>query len=600
MTEADIIFCWRTHQDVRGFVYLGDTRNGFGMLIDTGRYAGDDGWTPLKQRRASLDSSSSTSKSGSKKKKSTALEVNWTDYLHQHRANARETLLLAGMLGVHPDALRRLELGYVPETEQEPEHWLFPERDGAGDVIGLLRRYANKKKKRMTGSRSGLLFDPTEPMTDILLIVEGASDVAAAFTMGLCAVGRPNNIGGSEMLAPLIREKVTDGVPVVVLGENDRKTNGLWPGRDGTLHIAEHLSRLLRQRIAWAMPLEGIKDLREWLWEAKPDVLNGEQCRTIGQKILDIVRANLQWMEPPGSRGMCLNDEEEQSNSDIDSRSNSANRIHIHTTIVRTTPASQEQSNSDKPSCPSSFPSFSDFSQWELLGPATQEVLSRGKILRPCPKHYVPLLQGRNNARIGLALRVDCRMYSCPVCGLRRRCRWLLHFLAIFELQTALYAAHVSVERLDAITKHIRRHEADYLAISQADGQVLFIASCEFPEGRQVSALEAAELVATALQSIDTKKRRAVNTSRAWSLCENHPQADYIRRGAAPTGRFRLVVQRLHHSQLAPSVSPTDHGARADWPFPGDWPDERIDWFYEGLSSPPRVEEEEDGQDQDT
>jgi hypothetical protein len=300
-------------------VYLGDTRNGFGMLIDTGRYADGNGWTPLKQRRESLERDKENNAS-KKKKKTSEPSVNWSDFLQQHRANALETLWLAGMLGVHPDSLRCLELGYVPETEDEPEHWLFPERDDKGIVIGLMRRYLNGKKKRMAGARSGLSFDPSQTTSDVLLIVEGHSDVAAAFTMGLYAVGRPNNLGGAELLSPLIvKKQETRDVLVVVLGENDKKENGLWPGREGALRVAEQLSRLLRQRIAWTMPPDNVKDLRKWLSVASPNVLNKKECHAIGKHILQSVRERLEWVEPPGNLEISRNDEREQTSTDISS-----------------------------------------------------------------------------------------------------------------------------------------------------------------------------------------------------------------------------------------------------------------------------------------
>jgi hypothetical protein len=111
--------------------------------------------------------------------------------------------------------------------------------------------------------------------------------------------------------------------------------------------------------------------------------------------------------------------------------------------------------------------------------------------------------------------------------------------------------------------------------------------------------LEAAELVATALQNLDDTKRQPIRTSRSWALHEYAHEAEYIRRGAAPTGRFGLVVKRLKRSQLGPAVQPTDQGARADWLFPGTWPDEQIDWYFEGLASPPSSGEE-DGEKEDT
>src|SRR5262249_50858139 len=153
-----------------------------------------------------------------KKKAKPKPTIDWAAYLHQHRSNAREVLLLARILGVHPDALRRLQMGYVPEADDEPNHWLFPERDAEARVIGLLRRFANGKKRRMAGASSGLIFEETnmknrKTITDMLLIVEGPTDVAAAFTMGLNAVGRPNNMGGAELLAALLnRLQLAEGV----------------------------------------------------------------------------------------------------------------------------------------------------------------------------------------------------------------------------------------------------------------------------------------------------------------------------------------------------------------------------------------------------
>jgi hypothetical protein len=166
--------------------------------------------------------------------------------------------------------------------------------------------------------------------------------------------------------------------------------------------------------------------------------------------------------------------------------------------------------------------------------------------------------------------------------------------MCIFELQVPLYAARVSAEQLDALSKYVRRYEGDYLAVTQADGQFLLIASRAFPGSRLVTALEAAELLATALQNLDAAKKKPISTSRAWALHDRHAQADYVRRGAAPKGRFNLVVNRLRRAQLGPSIQPTDQGARADWLFPGSWPEEQMEWFYDGLASPPGAGEEKE------
>jgi hypothetical protein len=600
MTEDDTIFCWRTHHDVPGFTHLKDVKGGWGMFVDNGRYA-DNGasWTPgTKGHRGSNGTAGGHAPGQSRPKPAPAPAIDWADYLDRHRMNDRECLLLARILGVHPGTLRRLGMGWVPESEDEPEHWLCPERDGGGNIIGLLRRYSSGVKRRMAGASSGLTFEEEDMNrerggnTSALLIVEGASDVAAAYTMGLRAVGRPNNMGGSEMLAGLIRQKVAEGVPVIVLGENDCRTQkdgtDLWPGRDGAVHVAGQLARLTGRRIAWAMPPKGIKDLRDWFWWVLPDrngetnVLDGRRCRRIGRSILAVVQEDAQWFEPP--RNVNLGNCEFQlceighSNIHREGEERGAGRGEDATDNLAQLKFTIHQS---------------PFAQWDSLPESVQDISAAGRTGRPCPRHFIPLLQGRSNPRVGLALRADCRRYDCPACGPRRLFRWLSHFLLIFELQTSLYAAHIASEQFRALREYIRRNAGDYLAITQADGRILLIANGGFPSSRLVTPLEAADRTAKALQSLDARKK-PIRTSRVWALPDYGEQSDYVRRGAAPKGRFPLVLERLRRSKLETSVDRAEHGARADWLFPAEWIQEQIEWLYEGLSLPPRAEEEEE------
>jgi hypothetical protein len=603
MAEDDTIFCWRVRHDVPGWTHLKDTRNGFGWFVDNGRYA-DDGtsWTPSTRgcRGGNGTASGHTPDQGRLKPKPTRA-IDWNECLRQHGMNDRECSLLARILGVHPGTLRRLGIGWVPESEDEPAHWLCPERDGEGRVIGLLRRYGSGAKRRMAGASSGLTFEEADmdgnmngkaiADTDTLLIVEGASDVAAAYTRGLRAVGRPNNMGGSEALATLIRQKLPEGVPVIVLGENDRRTQKdgteLWPGRDGAVHVAGQLARLTGRRIAWSMPPKGIKDLRDWFWWMLPDrngetnVLDGRRCRRIGRSILAVIREGAQWIEAP--RNVNLGNCEFQLCE--------IGHSNIHREGEEEGAGGGEGTTDDLAQLKFTIPQ-SPFAQWDSLPESVQDISAAGRTGRPCPRHFIPLLQGRGNPRVGLALRADCRRYDCPACGPRRLFRWLSHFLSIFELQASMYAAHIASEQFRALREYIRRNAGDYLAITQADGRILLIANGGFPSSRLVSPLEAADWTAKALQSLDARKK-PIRTSRAWALPDYGEQSDYVRRGAAPKGRFPLVLERLRRSKLETFVDRAEHGARADWLFPAEWIPEQIEWLYEGLSLPPRAEEEE-------
>jgi hypothetical protein len=94
-------------------------------------------------------------------------------------------------------------------------------------------------------------------LTDAVLLPEGGSDVAACLTLGLCAVGRPNNVGGVEQLGELLCVSGTRG-QVIVLGENDRKgKDGSWPGLDGAQQTAQGLADRWRVSVAYALPGDG-------------------------------------------------------------------------------------------------------------------------------------------------------------------------------------------------------------------------------------------------------------------------------------------------------------------------------------------------------
>jgi P4 family phage/plasmid primase-like protien len=91
-----------------------------------------------------------------------------------------------------------------------------------------------------------------------VLIVEGMSDTAAAMDMGFDAVGRPSNLACMDMLGDLVR-----GRSLVIIGENDKKSDGREPGREGALAAFQTLKRVCGD-VTWIMPPEHIKDLRAW------------------------------------------------------------------------------------------------------------------------------------------------------------------------------------------------------------------------------------------------------------------------------------------------------------------------------------------------
>lgn len=165
---------------------------------------------------------------------------------------------LARQLGVSPESLVALDLGW----SNADGAWTFPERDRTGNVVGILRRYRDGSKRFLPGGQRGLYVPATLCLkAPWIYVPEGASDVAALISNGLHAVGRPSCTGGVPLLCDLFRGV---SATIVIVGENDHKDDGHWPGRDGARQVA---SKLVRRGInaVWTLPPDGIKDLRDYL-----------------------------------------------------------------------------------------------------------------------------------------------------------------------------------------------------------------------------------------------------------------------------------------------------------------------------------------------
>ena len=190
-------------------------------------------------------------------------------YLHEEAASVRQEL--SEHLNVTVESLELLRVGVGWDSHDGSRFASFPARDATGKVVGITRRYRDGSKKTMRGTSSGLFYSlDWEKMPGVILIVEGASDVAAALSLGICAIGRPSCIGGVAELKQMLAGK---NRKAVILGENDEKPHkrGIrdycpsdckgclhcFPGKAGAEHVSKELS------LPYVMPLFGKKDLRE-------------------------------------------------------------------------------------------------------------------------------------------------------------------------------------------------------------------------------------------------------------------------------------------------------------------------------------------------
>ena len=191
----------------------------------------------------------------------------WAPMVKRFQASLSKEKLqeLADELGVTTASLECLHVGMTNLG------YTFPEFNGAGEVVGVSLRMFEGGKCMLLGSHRGI-YIPQGWYTrnDPVLLVEGASDVAAATMLGFAALGRPDCSSGAKLLAEAILTGADGYDPdvqteraVVVMGENDMKPDGRWPGKTGAMRVAKELAWHLGRPVQWALP-DKVKDLREW------------------------------------------------------------------------------------------------------------------------------------------------------------------------------------------------------------------------------------------------------------------------------------------------------------------------------------------------
>jgi len=163
-------------------------------------------------------------------------------------------------LGVNMDALERLQPGWDGFNKAVG----YPMRDAGGKVVGIRLRNSNGDKWAVSGSKDGLFFDPSLTLGGDreLVVCEGPTDTAAAYTLGLPAAGRSSCGTGVELLKALCCSLKARLVTIVADADSPKhKPDGsLWrPGIEGAMALGGKLGRIHR------VILPPKKDLREWV-----------------------------------------------------------------------------------------------------------------------------------------------------------------------------------------------------------------------------------------------------------------------------------------------------------------------------------------------
>lgn len=218
------------------------------------------------------------------KKQEPKPEIDWTaEAKRMFRASGAGKMRaeLAVALGLSLTAIECLRVGVGWDEYRKVLFSSWPERDGSGRVVGIVRRYSDGAKKTMQHSAHGIYYAPDcVTMPGPVFIVEGGSDTAAGLTIGVNVIGRPSNLGGVEYVAS--RLKAWDR-SIVVIAEDDEKPDKkganpqmpsctksckgclhCWPGWAGAATFAQRLAKRLRRKV-FVRLLPDAKDTRDWL-----------------------------------------------------------------------------------------------------------------------------------------------------------------------------------------------------------------------------------------------------------------------------------------------------------------------------------------------
>jgi hypothetical protein len=261
-----LILCGRSRGDVPGFISLGEAER-------------DPQWWIYRHASAAGKPEAPAHVTDEARR-----AIDWGRVASALQANLTPSLAsgLGESLGLPSSVFEGLDVGY----DSERECWTCPERDGTGTVVGINRRYRGGNKRMVKGGSRGLYYARDWASSDgPILCPEGFSDTAALLAMDLAAVGRPSNTGGLEPLANLL-STVPDTRAIIVIGENDQKLDGRWPGRDGAIATAESLARLLRRPIHYTFPPAEDKDVRAWFQWQDPDLDDAAGQQKLGKTLL--------------------------------------------------------------------------------------------------------------------------------------------------------------------------------------------------------------------------------------------------------------------------------------------------------------------------
>jgi hypothetical protein len=169
---------------------------------------------------------------------------------------------LAAQLGLPAPVVYALNIAWLEDTAGG--RWLFPETDGAGRRVGMTYRSRDGRAGIVPGGRRGLSVPEDWDLGAIpVLLPVGVTDTLAATALELPAVGRPGDADGLDDLAERLRD-IRPERPLVLFARGEGRGGSATVAQEAARRAAAELGGLLGRPVAWAMPPDGVHDIRAW------------------------------------------------------------------------------------------------------------------------------------------------------------------------------------------------------------------------------------------------------------------------------------------------------------------------------------------------
>lgn len=199
--------------------------------------------------------------------------VNWRSLARQYyrkgHRNPRRMEALSTELCLPIDNLRKKwGVGW------DGDAYTIPAKNGAEELIGIMRRFPDGEKIWVSRSRNGLFIPKIKTWSGNLFICEGFSDAATLIELGFRALARSNCQTGLDYIKDLLHRKSGIG-QVAIVGDNDPRNVHGNVGQRGATKLARQLYGGEYCVAVTDVP-EKYKDMRQWIQQGgatKQDII---------------------------------------------------------------------------------------------------------------------------------------------------------------------------------------------------------------------------------------------------------------------------------------------------------------------------------------